>query len=82
MPKKAANSNDLMTTIARGVGSAVGKIANTAQRLATASSEVVQQARTQGKKKTRPSTAKKAIKKVAARKPKTKAKKKTSRARA
>jgi hypothetical protein len=88
MPKKAASSNDLMTTIARGVGSAVGRIANTAQLLATASSEVIEGASKAAKKargsKPKTSARKKAGKKTAARKPKTKAKnkKKTSRARA
>jgi hypothetical protein len=53
MPKKSANSTALMTTIARGVGSAVGRIANTAQRLAAVSSEVVKGASAPGKKLTR-----------------------------
>jgi hypothetical protein len=84
MPKKAASSPDLMTTIARGVGSAVGRIANTAQRLATASSEIVEGASKAARKATRPKAKakKKVAKKVAARKPKAKAKKKTSRAKA
>ncbi len=80
MPKKAASSNDdLMITIARGVGSAVGKIANTAQRLATASSEVIEAGKTYGKKakRSKPGAAKKnTVKKAGARKPKAKAKKK------
>jgi hypothetical protein len=86
MPKKAASSPDLMTTIARGVGSAVGRIANTAQRLATASSEVIEEASKAGKKlrssKPKVTAKKKAGKKIAARKPKAKAKKKSGRARA
>jgi hypothetical protein len=84
MPKKAASSTDMMTTIARGVGTAVGRIANTAQRVATASSEAVKAGSSYGKKtkRSKPSaTKKKAVKKAGGRKPKAKAKKKTSRAR-
>jgi hypothetical protein len=78
MANKAVSSSDLMTTIARGVGSAVGRIANTAQRLATASSEAVKGTIAPAKKakgpKSRPAAKKKAVKKDVARKPKTKAK--------
>ena len=73
MPKKAVSSSDLMNTIARGVGSAVGKLANTAHRLATASSEVVDGLSKPAKKAkgSRPArlAKKKAVKKSAARKP-------------
>ena len=82
MPKKKASSPDLMTTIARGVGSAVGRITNTAQRLATASSEIVEGASKAARKATRPKAKKKVVKKVAVRKPKAKAKKKSGRAKA
>jgi len=75
MPKKAASSSDLMNTIARGVGSAVGKLANTAHRLATASSEVVQGVSKPSKKvKPAKSAKKKAVKKKTASKPATKKK--------
>jgi hypothetical protein len=53
MPKKTANSTGLMTTIARGVGSAVGRMANTAQRFAAVSTEVVKRASAPGNKATR-----------------------------
>jgi hypothetical protein len=84
MPKKKASSPDLMTTIARGVGSAVGRITNTAQRLATASSEIVEGASKAARKATRPKpkARKKVAKKAAVRKPKAKAKKKSGRAKA
>jgi hypothetical protein len=86
MVKKAVSSPDLMTTIARGVGSTVGRIENTAQRLATASSEVIERASKAVKKarasKPKPSARKKAGKKAATRKPKSKAREKTSRTKA
>ena len=63
MPKKTANSTTLMTTLARGVGSAVGRIANTAQRLAAVSSEAVKGASAPGKKKTTRSKPRKASRK-------------------
>jgi len=63
MPKKTAKSTGLMTTIARGVGSAVGRIANTAQRLATVSTEVVKGARAAGKKTSRSKPGKSSSKK-------------------
>ncbi len=85
MPKKSTDSDDLMTTIARGVGSTVGKIANTAQRLAeTASSEIAKHGRSFAKKakrsKPRTSVKKKAAKKASSRKSGSKAKKKAGRA--
>jgi hypothetical protein len=65
MPKKTANSaNSMMTTIARGVGSAVGRIANTAQHLATVSTEVVKRASAPGKKATRAKPGKSSSKKT------------------
>jgi hypothetical protein len=87
MPRKAASATDLMTTIARGVGSAVGKIANTAQRLAIASSEVAKQSDTRGKQakapKPSPSARKQGSTRTAAPKSKSKTgKKKSSRSRA
>ncbi len=73
MPKKAVSSSDLMNTIARGVGSAVGRLANTAHRLATVSSEVVQGVSNPPRKAKRSKPAKsakkKAARKSAARKP-------------
>jgi hypothetical protein len=83
MANKAVSSDDLITTIARGVGSAVGRIANTAQRLATASSEAVKGTTAPAKKtkkpKPRPAVKKKAVKKNVARKPKAKPKTKKKR---
>jgi hypothetical protein len=76
------NSDDLLTTIARGVGSAVGRIANTAQRLATASTEAVKGSEPKKAKLSKPRTSakKKTVKKAAAKKPKETAKKKSRRA--
>ncbi|HTF45188.1 MAG TPA: hypothetical protein VK641_14865 [Terriglobales bacterium] len=84
MPKKTANSTGLMTTIARGVGSAVGRIANTAQRFAAVSTEVVKGARAAGKKATRSKPVKSTRKKTRKRTvtPKAKTPKKSAPARA
>jgi hypothetical protein len=83
MANKAVSSDDLITTIARGVGSAVGRIANTAQRLATASSEAVKGTTAPAKKakgaKVRPAAKKKAVKKNVPRKPNAKPKTKKKR---
>jgi hypothetical protein len=82
MPKKTTSSDDLLTTIARGVGSAVGRIAITAQRLTTASTEAIKGIQPKKAKRAKPRTSakKKAVKKVVAKKSKTTAKKKNSRA--
>ena len=85
MPKKTANSTVLMTTIARGVGSAVGRIANTAQRLAAVSAEAVKGASAPGKKTTRSKPRKTSGKKTSGKKtgkPKVKTRKKSAPAKA
>jgi hypothetical protein len=84
MPKQSKSSDDLLTTIARGVGSAVGRIANTAQRLTTASAEAVKKIQPTKAKNSKPraSAKKKTAKKAEAKKPKTIAKKKSRRAKA